>query len=150
MCLLWSEFGTEVPPTGFVAEDGSVLNNPTAQLTSNIWRLISLVYSALKCLLRGVAEGDSVQNNPAVQLTSNIWRLISLYFSWRLTAESWQLQTQKSPTLSNRAFSNLEPGDVLLSHGKCHTIIGAVSFHYWVRHGVRWVQNAIVTKQIWF
>ena len=68
-------------------------------------------------------------------------------FSWRLTAESWQLQTQKSPTLSNRAFFNLEPGDDLLSHSSCYTIIGAVSFHYWVRHGVRWVQNAIVTKQ---
>ena len=25
---------------------------------------------------------------------------------------------------------NLEPGNVLLSHSKCYTIIGAVSFHY--------------------
>jgi len=54
MCLFWSEFGTEVPPTGFVAEGDSVLNNPTVQLTSNIWPLMSLVYSALKCLLRGL------------------------------------------------------------------------------------------------
>ena len=37
---------------------------------------------------------------------------------------------KKSPTLSNRAFFNLEPGDDLLSHNKCYTIIGAVSFHY--------------------
>ena len=30
--LVWSEFGTEVPPTGFVAEGDSVLNKPTVQL----------------------------------------------------------------------------------------------------------------------
>ncbi|KPZ62474.1 hypothetical protein AN394_04269 [Pseudoalteromonas sp. P1-26] len=33
--FLWSEFGTEVPPTGVVAEGVSVLNNPTFQLTSD-------------------------------------------------------------------------------------------------------------------
>ena len=31
--------------------------------------------------------------------------------------------------------------------GKPHTIIGAVPFHFWVRNGIRWVQNAIVAKQ---
>ncbi len=32
--------------------------------------------------------------------------------------------------------------------GKPHTTIGAISFHFWVRNGVRWVQNAMVAKQI--
>ena len=31
-----SEFGTEMPATGFVAEGVSVLNNHTFQLTSNL------------------------------------------------------------------------------------------------------------------
>ena len=33
--FLWSEFGTEVPPTGGVAEGVSVQDNPTFQLTSD-------------------------------------------------------------------------------------------------------------------
>ena len=32
--------------------------------------------------------------------------------------------------------------------GRPHTIIGAIAFHYWVRDGIRWDHNAIVTKQI--
>ena len=32
--------------------------------------------------------------------------------------------------------------------GKPHTTIGANSFHFWVRHGIRWVQIAMVAKQI--
>jgi len=33
--FLWPEFGTEVPPTGVVAEGVSVLKNPTVQLTAD-------------------------------------------------------------------------------------------------------------------
>jgi len=33
--FLWSEFGTEVPPTGVVAEGDSALNNPAVQLMSD-------------------------------------------------------------------------------------------------------------------
>ncbi len=64
---------------------------------------------------------------------------------------SWLLlkpRQQKTRHIAVTGFSYLKPGNVLLSHSKCYTIIGAVSFHYWVRHGIRWVQNAIVTKQI--
>ena len=31
--------------------------------------------------------------------------------------------------------------------GKPHTTIGAIVFHFWVRHGIRWVHNAMVAKQ---
>ena len=41
----------------------------------------------------------------------------------------------------------LELGSVLLSHGYCHTIIGAKSFHFCVRDGNRWFQLAIAAKQ---
>ena len=36
----------------------------------------------------------------------------------------------KKPESLDSGFLNLEPGDDLLSHNKCYTIIGAVSFHY--------------------
>ena len=39
------------------------------------------------------------------------------------------------------------PGDDLLSHGECHTIIGAERFHYRVRNGIGWFPLAIVTRQ---
>ena len=47
------------------------------------------------------------------------------------------------------------PDNVLLSHGNHHTTIGAKSFHYWVRDGIRWFQLAIVIRQtvlehLWF
>ena len=34
--------------------------------------------------------------------------------------------------------------------GKPHTTIGVITFHYWVRNGIRWYRNTMVTKQIWF
>ena len=37
---------------------------------------------------------------------------------------------QKTRHIAATGFSYLEPGNVLLSHSKCYTIIGAVSFHY--------------------
>ena len=39
-------------------------------------------------------------------------------------------QMQKTRRISATGFSNLMPGNVLLSHGNCHTIIDAVSFHF--------------------
>ena len=40
----------------------------------------------------------------------------------------------------------MAPGDVLLSHGKYHTIIGAERFHFRVRDGFGWGTLAIFTK----
>ena len=37
---------------------------------------------------------------------------------------------QKTRYISVSGFFKLDPGNVLLSHGKPHTIIGAVSFHF--------------------
>ena len=37
---------------------------------------------------------------------------------------------QKTRYIAVTGFFNLNPGNVLLSHSKCYTIIGAVSFHY--------------------
>ena len=37
---------------------------------------------------------------------------------------------QKTRHIAVTGFFNLKPGNVLLSHSKCYTIIGAVSFHY--------------------
>ncbi len=37
---------------------------------------------------------------------------------------------KKTRHIAVTGFSYLEPGNVLLSHSKCYTIIGAVSFHY--------------------
>ena len=37
---------------------------------------------------------------------------------------------QKTRHIAVTGFSYLKPGNVLLSHSKCYTIIGAVSFHY--------------------
>ena len=33
--------------------------------------------------------------------------------------------------------------------GRPHTTIGAKSFHFWVRDGIRWFQLAMVVKQFW-
>ena len=54
---------------------------------------------------------------------------------------------QKNTQLNELGIDILMPGNDLLSHGNSHTIIGAESFHFWVRKGIRWVQNAIVAKQ---
>ena len=37
---------------------------------------------------------------------------------------------KKTRYIAATGFSYLKPGNVLLSHSKCYTIIGAVSFHY--------------------
>ena len=50
----------------------------------------------------------------------------------------------KSPDLSGL---NWELGNVLLSHGIPHTIIGDDPFHCPVRDGKEWDQVSIVTKQ---
>ena len=60
--------------------------------------------------------------------------------------------TQKSPDIAIGAFcltfrSNWVPGSVLLSHGECHTTIGATAFHFCVRHGYRWFHCAIAARQ---
>ncbi len=38
-------------------------------------------------------------------------------------------------------------GDVLLSHGECHTIIGAKMFHGPVRNGKAWSHFAMVARK---
>lgn len=54
---------------------------------------------------------------------------------------------RKNPGPFEPGSSCLELGSVLLSHGYCHTIIGAEMFHYCVRDGNRWFQLAIAAKQ---
>ena len=44
-------------------------------------------------------------------------------------------------------FGDKDPGDDLLSHGKCHTTIGAYAFHFRVRDGIGWFHTAIVTRE---
>ncbi len=43
-------------------------------------------------------------------------------------------------------LANGEFGGVLLSHGECHTIIGAKAFHGPVRDGKAWDHLAMATK----
>lgn len=38
-------------------------------------------------------------------------------------------------------------GSDLLSHGKPHTIIGAVRFHFRVRQGIGWAPHAMAARQ---
>ena len=45
------------------------------------------------------------------------------------------------------AGSNWVFDSVLLSHGECHTTIGATAFHFCVRHGYRWFHCAIAARQ---
>ena len=86
---------------------------------------------------------------------SCIWSLVMSYFHianatlssalFRFTTEFGMGSGGSKTLLSPRKFFsifllfilkfkvfrlNLEPGNVLLSHSKCYTIIGAVSFHY--------------------
>ena len=61
----------------------------------------------------------------------------------------------KKPRYYYRGFllvfrPNWVPGSVLLSHGECHTTIGATAFHFCVRHGNRWFYCALATRQILF
>ncbi len=39
------------------------------------------------------------------------------------------------------------PGSVLLSHGECHTTIGAGAFHFRVRDGVGWDHTAMAARE---
>ncbi len=41
----------------------------------------------------------------------------------------------------------LKPGSDLLSHGECHTTIGAGAFHFRVRDGIGWYHTAIAARQ---
>ena len=41
----------------------------------------------------------------------------------------------------------LKPGSDLLSHGECHTTIGAGAFHFRVRDGIGWDHTAIAARQ---
>ncbi len=45
---------------------------------------------------------------------------------------SWQCRRKdnKKPRSSERGFLYWVPGSVLLSHGECHTTIGATAFHF--------------------
>ena len=56
--------------------------------------------------------------------------LILSFFLANSLANSLYSRQQKTRHIAVTGFFNLEPGNVLLSHGRTHTIIGAVSFHY--------------------
>ncbi len=53
---------------------------------------------------------------------------------------------KKKPSNGGLFDFEMEPGNVLLSHGKYHTIIGAERFHFRVRDGIGWGTLAIITK----
>ena len=55
---------------------------------------------------------------------------------------------KKSPVRANLQGFIYKSGDVLLSHGRTHTIIGANWFHFWVRDGIRWFTVAMVTRKL--
>ena len=101
--------------------------------------LFNGIHWALRWSWRSFVRGYQLLNLRYGEQVGTV-RLIALLY----------LRQQKTRCIAATGFSNLNPGNDLLSHNKCYTIIGAVSFHYWVRHGVRWVQNAIVTKKILF
>ena len=59
-----------------------------------------------------------------------------------------RISGNKKTPLDERGFLYWVPGSVLLSHGECHTTIGATAFHFWVRHGIRWFHGAMAARQI--
>ncbi len=65
-----------------------------------------------------------VSGRPFVGLAFELFRF-STEFGYLLKPRQ-----QKTRYIAATGFSYLEPGNVLLSHSKCYTIIGAVSFHY--------------------
>jgi hypothetical protein len=65
-----------------------------------------------------------VSGRPFVGLALELLRF-STEFAYLLNPRQ-----QKTRYIAVTGFSYLEPGNVLLSHSKCYTIIGAVSFHY--------------------
>src|SRR5574344_1364801 len=50
----------------------------------------------------------------------------------------------------NKSLSatNYKPGDDLVSHSECYTIIGVTAFHFCVRYGYRWFNSTIFTRHI--
>ena len=60
------------------------------------------------------------------------------------------LDTKKAQCKCIGLYRYLVPGGVLLSHGISHTTIGANTFHFWVRDGIRWYHVAIAARRIWF
>ena len=63
-----------------------------------------------------------------------------------LTVTIWE--RNKSPFYWTGSYSNSSLAMSYSHMGKPHTTIGAITFHFWVRHGIRWVHNAMVAKQI--
>ena len=90
-----------------------------------------LVLGAWRC--RGAHSGREshskcdiiiVSGRPFVGLALELFRF-STDFGYLLNPRQ-----QKTRHIAVTGFSYLKPGNVLLSHSKCYTIIGAVSFHY--------------------
>src|SRR4051812_37082033 len=54
---------------------------------------------------------------------------------------------RKTPATLLAGASCLDPGSDLLSHGSCHTIIGAERFHFRVRNGIGWFPLAIAARE---
>lgn len=54
---------------------------------------------------------------------------VMTYFQISLPTHNWD-SANKKPRSSGRGFLYWVPGSVLLSHGECHTTIGATAFHF--------------------
>ena len=70
---------------------------------------------------------------PCVALAFALFCLMYRNTNTEFGMGSWLLlnpRQQKTRHIAVTGFSYLKPGNVLLSHSKCYTIIGAVSFHY--------------------
>ena len=79
-------------------------------------------------------------------MKSTVFYAVFLYKAVKKKPKKKRKFTFRFIKLKQLNFSKLEPGDVLLSHGNSHTIIGAERFHFRVRDGIGWGTLAIVAK----
>ena len=88
-------------------------------------------------------------DNYASSLTSlfMISRLSLLYAGNR---DHFPFDKEKASSCISERLLTLNPRNDLLSHGISHTTIGAVTFHFWVRDGIRWYHDAIVPRKTGF
>ena len=91
-------------------------------------------------LNRRLAMGQSSRSSSAHETSLSRY---SPYFLRRSLINS--TITKKSlPTLVNRDYRIRRLAMTYFHMGRPHTIIGAATFHFWVRHGIRWYHSAVV------
>ena len=79
--------------------------------------------------------------------------LASVFFNylekltWLTLSKSRACTNRKAPPEALTGLCNRSLTMTYSHMGKPHTTIGAKSFHFWVRNGIRWFQLAMVVKQ---